>query len=94
MYVGREYYDTPGGSCTVHVCIPAKTTPPYIDAWMLTAEGLSLPDTCDMAALKALTTFCENNRGVHGTPFDLLPVREPENRPRWRLRMSAIQIPP
>lgn len=89
-YVGRGYSDVWGCSCTVHMCIPPKLTYSYIDAWSVTAQGFHLFETWDTAALKALTTFFENNSGVPGTPFGLLPVREPENNPAWRLHMSLV----
>lgn len=90
-HVGRMYHDVTGSSCTVHLCIPAKITYPYIDAWMVTSKVNNFPETWDMAALKRVTTFCENNRDVPATPFALLPVREPENNPAWRFRMSRVQ---
>ncbi|TVU17470.1 hypothetical protein EJB05_33508, partial [Eragrostis curvula] len=90
MYVGRQIMDRGAPSCIIHVAIPATPAHPAWEPWTVSATGSEIRTTWGVAALKALTRFCEDHQNeMEGTPFALLPVNDRAN-PDWRHRMGML----
>jgi hypothetical protein len=90
-YLAREVMTT--GQllrCEVKVKVPVCPTNPAWEAWESKAQGLSLADTMQKAALQALTTLCgKHPDSVAGTTAKVIPLPERHTGP-WIEREAFL----
>lgn len=92
LYVGQEFEETGVLQCRVNMTIPQHPFHPEWPAIEIEAIGHRLLDTWETAALKALTTFCEQHPfEITAAPAGLFPAVH-ENDPLWLNRVMHLEL--
>jgi hypothetical protein len=90
LYVGQEFMETGVRRCRVHMTIPQH---PLNPAWLaIETEGVGhrLIDSWEAAAMKVLTTFCEQHPlEVILAPTGLFPTVS-ESNPLWLVSLAHL----